>query len=95
MSNEESQVEIKFLSTFFGLTKKEKLNLTVPDGADLNYVVDQIADQVGHEVAAHIREHLDYVVLAINNVDCKQLGGLKTKIKNGDRIVVGHVIAGG
>ena len=95
MQNDNTQVEIKFLSTFYNLTKKEKLNITVPDDADLYFIVDSIETKLGPEVAAHIRDHLEYVVLAVNNVDCKQLQGLKTKIKNGDRIVIGHVIAGG
>jgi molybdopterin converting factor small subunit len=88
-------VEVKFLSTFFTLCKKENLNVPVPDKADLNYLVDVIEEKLGNEVAAHIRDHLDYVVLAVNNVDCKQMQGLKTPLKNGDRVVIGHVIAGG
>jgi molybdopterin converting factor small subunit len=90
-----SQVEVRFLSTFFNLAKKETITVDAPEGADLNFVIDAIEAKVGHEVAAHIREHLDYVVLAVNNVDCKQLSGLETKVKDGDRIVIGHIIAGG
>lgn len=88
-------VEVKLLSTFYSLTKKENFDVVIPDKADLNFIVDVIEEKLGHEVAAHIRDHLDYVVLAVNNVDCKQLQGLKTPIKNGDRVVIGHVIAGG
>ncbi len=95
MTESKSYVEVKFLSTFYSLSKKENLNVTVPDKADLNFLVDVIEEKLGHEVAVHIRDHLDYVVLAVNNIDCKQLQGLKTPIKNGDRVVIGHVIAGG
>ena len=90
-----SQVKVKFLSTFFNLAKKETITVDVPEGADLNFAIGAIEAKLGHEVAAHIREHLDYVVIAVNNVDCKQLNGLETKVKDGDRIVIGHVIAGG
>jgi molybdopterin converting factor small subunit len=90
-----SQVEVRFLSTFFNLAKKETIIVDAPEGADLNFVIGAIENKLGHEVVAHIREHLDYVVLAVNNVDCKQLNGLETKVKDGDRIVIGHVIAGG
>jgi molybdopterin converting factor small subunit len=89
------RVEVKFLSTFHNLTNREDLNVTVPDGADLDFLVDFIGEKLGHEVSAHIRDHWAYIVMAINNVDCKQLQGLKTPIKNGDRVVIGHVIAGG
>jgi molybdopterin converting factor small subunit len=90
-----SQVEVRFLSTFFNLAKKETITIDVTDYADLNFVIGAIEAKLGHKVAAHIREHLDYVVLAVNNVDCKQLNGLETKVKDGDRIVIGHIIAGG
>jgi len=95
MAEPKPHVEVKFLSTFYSLSKKENFNVVVPAKADLNFLVDLIEEKLGHEVAAHIRDHLDYVVLAVNNVDCKQLQGLKTPIKNGDRVVIGHVIAGG
>jgi len=95
MGQTKSQVEVKFLSTFFNLAKKETIIVDVPDGADLNFAIGSIEAKVGHEIAAHIREHLDYIVLAVNNVDCRQLNGLETKVKDGDRIVIGHVIAGG
>jgi molybdopterin converting factor small subunit len=95
MPEPKSHVEVKFLSTFYNLTKKDNLSVIVPEGADLNFLVDVIEEKLGHEVAAHIRDHLDYVVLAVNNLDCKQLQGLKTPIKGGDRVVIGHVIAGG
>jgi len=95
MSESEPPVEIKFLSTFYNLTKKETLSVTVPRGADMNFLVDYIGEKLGEDVAAHIRNHWSYVVIAVNNVDCKQLQGLKTPIKNGDRVVIGHVIAGG
>lgn len=95
MGQTKSQVEVKFLSTFFNLAKKETITIDVPEGADLNFAIGAIEEKLGHEVAAHIREHLDYIVLGINNVDCKQLNGLESKVKDGDRIVIGHVIAGG
>lgn len=95
MLESEPHLEVKFLSTFYNLTKKEKLCVKVPEGADMNFLVDFIAEKLGSDVAAHIREHWAYVVIAVNNVDCKQLQGLKTPIKNGDRVVIGHVIAGG
>lgn len=95
MPDSKTSVKIKFLSTFYNLTRKEEINVTVPEGADVNFLVDIIGEKLGQEVADHIRNHLDYVVLAVNNVDCKQLKGLKTPINNGDRVVIGHVIAGG
>jgi molybdopterin converting factor small subunit len=95
MPNAKPKVEIKFLSTFFSLTRKEIISVSVPEGAELNTVLDLIETRLGSELASYIRDYSDYVVVAVNNVDCKQLQGLKTKIKNGDKIVIGHVIAGG
>ena len=95
MVQDNSNVELKFLSTFYNLTKKEVLSIKVPEEADIDWVLDEIKITLGNEIVAHIRNHLDFVVIAVNNVDCRQLNGLKTRIKNGDRIVIGHIIAGG
>jgi molybdopterin converting factor small subunit len=95
MVQDNSNVEVKFLSTFYNLTKKEVLSIKVPEEADIDWVLDEIKTTLGNEIVAHIRNHLDFVVIAVNNVDCRQLNGLKTRIKKGDRIVIGHIIAGG
>jgi|WetSurMetagenome_2_1015567.scaffolds.fasta_scaffold05938_4 molybdopterin converting factor small subunit len=95
MVQDNSNVEVKFLSTFYNVTKKEVLSIKVPEEADIDWVLDEIKTILGNEIVAHIRNHLDFVVIAVNNVDCRQLNGLKTRIKNGDRIVIGHIIAGG
>ena len=95
MIQDNLKVEVKFLSTFYNLTKKEIFEANVPEDSDLDWLLEEIKTKLGNEIVAHIREHIDYVVIAVNNVDYRQLNGLKTRIKNGDRIVIGHIIAGG
>ncbi len=89
------EVEIKFLSTFFGMTKTDKVKLSIPENTDIDSMLTIIEPEVGHETIEHIRSHLDYIVIAVNNIDYRQLQGLKTVIKEGDKLVIGHVIAGG
>jgi molybdopterin converting factor small subunit len=89
------EIEIKFLSTFFELAKTDKITLTIPDNSDLDTVLSLIEANLGREITDHIRDHLDYIIIAINNIDSRQLEGLRTKIKKGDRLVIGHVVAGG
>ncbi len=89
------EIEIKFLSTFYGLAKRENIILAIPENADLDTVLGLIEVKLGREITDHIRNHFEYVIIAVNNVDSKQLEGLKTRIKDGDRLVIGHIIAGG
>jgi molybdopterin converting factor small subunit len=77
------------------LTKADNMVLEVPDDVDLDSVLSALEAKFGAQFTEHIRGHLNYCVIYINNSDYRQLQGLKTKIKDGDNIIIGHVIAGG
>ena len=77
------------------MTNADNIVLEVPDDVDLDRVLSELEAKFGAQFTEHIRGHLDYCVIYINNSDYRQLQGLKTKIKEGDKIIIGHVIAGG
>jgi molybdopterin converting factor small subunit len=77
------------------LTNADNMVLEVPDDVDLDRVLSALEAKFGAQFTEHIRGHLNYCVIYINNSDYRQLQGLKTKIKDGDNIIIGHVIAGG
>lgn len=77
------------------MTNAENLVLDIPNDVDLDSVLSMLEAKFGAQFTEHVRGHLDYVVIYINNSDFRQLQGLKTKIKDGDRIIIGHVVAGG
>lgn len=77
------------------MTNAENMVLEVPDNVDLDGVLSILEAKFGAQFTEHVRRHIDYVIICINNSDFRQLQGLKTKIKDGDNIIMGHVIAGG
>ena len=90
-----AQVKIKFLSTFQTILGIESFYLKIPNGANLDLVLLLLEKRFGDQFTKHVRNHLDYVTIYINNESYLQLEGLKTKINEGDKIILGHVIAGG
>jgi molybdopterin converting factor small subunit len=89
------KTEIKFLSTFFDVTKTKNTKLSFPNGADLNYLLNLMTKKFGPKFSEHVREHLEYVMIFVNSIDYRQLKGLETKIFDGDTITMGHVLGGG
>jgi len=90
-----SKAKIKFLSTFHEVTGAESVELDFSDNADLDHILHLLEEKFGRKFSEHVRQHLDYVVIYINNLSFRQLDGLKTVINDGDRIIIGHVLAGG
>ncbi len=77
------------------MTNAENLVLDIPDNANLDSILSMLEIKFGTQFTEHVRGHLDYVVIYINNSDFRQLEGLKTQIRDGDNIIIGHVLAGG
>jgi hypothetical protein len=69
--------------------------LTIPNQDNLDFVIGLMVDRFGDNFRKHVRDHLKYVTIYINNKSYLQLKGLQTKVYNGDEIILGHVIAGG
>lgn len=90
-----AHVKIRFLSTFQTISGLESIDLKIPKEADLDFVLGRLEERFGDEFTKHVRNHLDYVAIYINNRSYLQLNGLKTRINDGDKITLGHVIAGG
>ena len=61
----------------------------------MDLVLGLLEDRFGKKFSDHVRNHLNYVTIYINNKSFLQLEGLKTKIYDGDKIILGHIIAGG
>ena len=89
-----STVRIRFLSTFREVVPTNDMKLDVPDGITLGELLEILSKKFGQGLSEHF-EKLDYVVIFINNVEYRGLNGLKTPLKDGDSIVIGHILAGG
>ena len=83
------------MSTFQTISGVETVDFEIPKGANLDLVLHLLEERFGDQFTKHVRNHLDYVTIYINNQSYLQLEGLKTRINEGDKITLGHVIAGG
>jgi len=90
-----SKARIKFLSTFHELTGIESIDLEFPNNSDIDQILRLLEGRFGPKFSEHVRQHLDYVVIYVNNLSFRELDGLKTVINNGDNVIMGHIIAGG
>jgi molybdopterin converting factor small subunit len=90
-----AQVKIRFLSTFQTISGAETIDLIIPKEATLDTVLSLLEKRFGDQFTKHVRNHLDYVTIYINNKSYLHLEGLKTRINDGNKITLGHVIAGG
>jgi len=83
------------LSTFHELTGIESIDLEFPNNSDIDQILRLLEGRFGPKFSEHVRQHLDYVVIYVNNLSFRELDGLKTVINNGDNVIMGHIIAGG
>lgn len=88
------KVNIKFLSTFHSVVDDDDLEFKVPKPATLGKVLDLLSKRFGEALAEHFRR-LEYLMIFVNDVEYRRLRGLDTLLKDGDKITIGHVAAGG
>ena len=83
------------MSTFHELTGTESVELEFPNYSDLDKILHLLEEKFGKKFSEHVRQHLDYVVIYVNNLSFRQMDGLRTMISDGDSIIIGHILAGG
>ena len=88
------KVKVKFLSTFHSVVDTDELDLEVPDQTNLGKLLEILSRKFGEGLAEHFRK-LDYLMIFINDSEYRGLKGLDTLIRNGDKVIIGHVVAGG
>ncbi len=88
------KIKIKFLGTFHSVVNSENVELEISGQRTLREILKLLSQKFGEELAMHFRK-IDYLNIFINNVEYRGLKGLDTPIKEGDSIVIGHILAGG
>ena len=89
------KAKIKFFGAFHRVTDTESAELEFPTGANLKDVLEIIENKFGEKFSKLIRGHLDYLMIFTNNIEHRRLQGLRTKINDGDKVLIGHVAGGG
>jgi len=87
------QIKIKFLATFHDIGV-EKMDLEVPNNTDIGRLLEILKNRFGEKFSKHVKI-LEYLMIFINDVNYRQLQGLKTKLNDGDVVTIGHILAGG
>jgi len=90
----EVRIKVKFHGTFYPIVKTDSVDLELGAGSTVGDVLLALEKRFGKEFAEHTRR-LDYLIIFVNDVEYRQLQGLKTVLSNGDQLTVGHVVAGG
>ena len=88
-----SIVKVKFLGTFHNIVPREELKLEIKDGATLRDLLKEL-EKFGEELSKHLQK-LEYLVIFVNDQEYRTLKGLDTRLKEGDKIAIGHILAGG
>jgi molybdopterin converting factor small subunit len=89
-----SKVRIKFLSTFRDVVAASDVELDIVNETTLGQLLEILSKKFGERLSGHF-EKLDYLVIFINNVEYRGLNGLKTPLRDGDNVIIGHILAGG
>lgn len=88
-------VEIKFLARFRDITGERSVN--IEHNGNIGELIDILTEKYGNEFKDALfdknHELRDYMKILINGEDAG--GGLDSKVKNGDEIVIFQTIAGG
>ena len=88
------RIKVKFHGTFYPIVKTDSVDLELGGGSTVSDAFSALEKRFGKEFAEHTRR-LDYLIIFVNDVEYRQLQGLKTVLSNGDQLTVGHVVAGG
>jgi molybdopterin converting factor small subunit len=89
-----SKVRIKFLSTFREVVPTSDVELDVSNEIKLGELLRILSKKYGEGLSEHF-EKLDFLVIFINNVEYRGLKGLETPLRDGDNVIIGHILAGG
>lgn len=87
------RIKIRFLSTFHEI-RAENIDLEVPPDTSVLKLLEILKEKFG-ENFSNLVKIPDYLMIFINDVNCRQLQGFETRLKEGDRVTLGHILAGG
>ncbi len=81
------------------LVGKTELDVQAKEGATLSDVFKEVGREYGESVKkkflAPDGDFYPYVLVSVNGSDFRGLNGIDTRLKDGDRILVGLLITGG
>jgi molybdopterin synthase sulfur carrier subunit len=97
---QELKAKISYLGLVKSYTKKLQDEMELTDGAALSELLDKLAASFGKPFNPEVydtnkKEVKPMFVVMVNGVLMGQLGGVETKLKDGDNIIVMPLMTGG
>jgi len=93
------RVTVKFVGAFRGMSGKSKLTFELKDATPLKQVIEEIARKLPKLekilVDPELEDSRPNMLILVNGKEISVLNGLRTKIKDGDEIVLIPVVHGG
>ena len=93
------QVSVRYLGLFRTALKKDKDDIEIRESALLNELMNKLVKMYGEPIKKlfDIKENIldPPFIVTVNNISVDQLQGMKTKLKEGDRIGFMTLVSGG
>jgi len=94
-----AKVYVKFLSGFKEAVRKEFVEVSISEGHAIEDVLKHLCDQLGEPLRSLVFKNsaseAGNIIVFINGRNIATLNGLKTKLKDGDQIILSTPVAGG
>ncbi len=91
--------KIQLMESMTDFIGKAELDVQSKEGATLSDVFREVGREYGESVKKKIIApdggFYPYVLVSVNGTDFRALNGIDTRLKDGDRILVGLLITGG
>ena len=88
------KIRVEFKGAFKKITNEASTEVDLNDNKTLQDVIEKLKDRFGSEFAESTKFR-DYLIICINGIDCRKYEDLNTKLREGDRLSIGHIVAGG
>jgi MoaD family protein len=89
-----AKISIRFLSTFRDVVGNDKVEFDIPDQLTLGELLEILSKKYGKGLSEHF-DKIDYLMIFVNNVEYRTISGMSTRLKDGDHVTFGHILAGG
>lgn len=92
------KVIVEYLSFFREMAGREKEELSLPEGATVKTLLDELArryDGSWKELASLNKLHEEELLITVNSSLLKLPADLELKLRDGDRVIIGFLPFGG
>jgi len=93
------RVSVRLFTTLRELVGKRRVELQLPNGATVQTLLDRLSELYGHSFTSYIYDEegklRNYLQLLLNGENIRNLGGLQTRLKEGDTLIILPPAGGG